>query len=222
MKKTFLLSSAAVLATALMAAAQDLPEVDVSQLQAQASEYRHRADVLRRMIGARERQIGQTQQQADALVRQAQADAQARQAQAAEAAGNAQNTATALNLFSSFIPGGDSLAGSMMKSAYTGVANGMVNQAGAQVQQANAEGAAMVGGAHSDADTLMAQAEQLQGEKKKLAYKAKQYEQLADSKDLEAAGEVLRRRADNAVHNSSEIDKEIAAERAFVQGLTPW
>lgn len=222
---------AALLAAAALAAggaavrrasADEGGSVDIAKLQAKAKEYRHKADLLRRMVGAREAKIGQAQAQADAIMRQAQADAAARQAQAAAAQQSAQSSAQVLGLFTSMMPGGNSLAGDMFKSGVNAMGQGMVNAANAQAQQAGAEGAGMVAGAHSDSDTLMAQAQQLQGEKKKLAYKARQYEQLADSMDMHAAGEILRRRAAEQGNVLSEIDKQIESDKAFVQGMSIW
>lgn len=214
---------AAGAAAALVASAEgDYSEIDIAELQAQAKEYRHRSDVLRKMIGLRERKIGAVQQQADALMRQAQADAAARQAAAAQAQSDAAGNAQVIGFLGSFIPGGNSLGGDMLKSGLNGMAQGAVNQANANARLAGAQGAAMVGGAKSDADSLMSQAEQFQGEKKKLVYKARQYEQLADSKDLLAAGEVLRLRAQESVKTVDGVDREIESARAFVQGVSVW
>lgn len=202
--------------------ADDEPAVDIAKLQAQAKDYRHRAELLRRMVGAREAKIGEAQAQADALVQQARAAAQAQAAAAAANQASAQNTAAVLATFTQFMPMGNSLGATMIKSGMNAAGQGMVNAAGAQAQQANAQGVEMVTGAQSDADTLMAQAAQLQGEKKKLAYKARQYEQLADALDMHVAGEILRRRAIDQQRILGGIDKQLESDKAFVQGVTVW
>ncbi len=213
---------AAGAAAAPRLAADDFPELDLVKLQAKAKDYRHRAELLRRMVGAREAKIGEAQSQADALIQQARAQAQARAAAAAAAQSSAQQTAQFAGIFTQFLPGGDSMGAQILKSGVKGVAQGAVSAADAQAQQAGAEGAQIVAGAQSDSDTLMAQAATLQGEKKKLAYKARQYEQLADSLDMLAAGEVLRRRAQEQTQTLQDIDKQIESDRAFVKGLTVW
>ncbi|HEX4046971.1 MAG TPA: hypothetical protein VH309_04015 [Elusimicrobiota bacterium] len=225
MKSRTLLSFAAAAALlgagASLTAESNFPDLDIAQLLASSKEYRHRADVLRRMIGVRERKIGEIQQQANALIAQAQADAEAR-AQAAGAA-NGQNQAmgSVLGTLAGMIPGGN-MMNNLTSTALSAAGTAVTNAGNQQVADAASQDAAQVGDAKGDADTLMAEASTFDAEKKKLAYKARQYEQLADAKDLLAAGEILRLEAERQSKAIADSDKEIEAERQFVKGMSLW
>jgi hypothetical protein len=208
---------------ALVATAEpEFSELDLTSLQAQAKDYRHRSDVLRNMIGLRERKIGDIQKQSDALMRQAQADAQAR----AQAAANAQSSASQdnalLGIMGQIMPGGSSAMGGILKNGMSSLGSAEVDAANKQAQLASAQGAAEIGGAQQGAENLRAQADAYQGEKKKLVYKAHQYEQLADAKDLLTAGEILRLRAGEQARALEDSDKTVEAERRYVESMTVW
>src|SRR3569832_2804601 len=101
-------AAAAVLAgvAADLAAESDFPALDIPELLAASKDYRHKADVLRRMIGARERKIGAIQQQSNALLAQAQAEAQARAAAAQANNSNNQLKGSLLGGFGGLFFGG--------------------------------------------------------------------------------------------------------------------
>jgi hypothetical protein len=208
-------------AAAELSAQSDFPALDIPELLAASKDYRHKADVLRKMIGLRERKIGAIQQQSNALVAQAQAEAQARAA-AAQANNNSnQLMGSLLGGLGGMIPGG-SMMNDLTSKTLSAAGTAVSNAGNAQVSDANAQNAAQLGDARGDADSLMAQAATFDAEKKKLAYKARQYEQLADAKDLLAASEILRLDAERQEKAIAEADKAIAAEREFVRGMSLW
>jgi hypothetical protein len=225
MKSRVLLTLAA--AAALVGVAADLtaesnfPELDIPQLLAASKEYRHRSDVLRKMIGARDRKIGAIQQQSNALIQQAQAEAQARAAQAQANNNSNQLMGSLLGGLGGMIPGG-SMMNDLASKSLSAAGSAMSNAGNAQVGDAANQNAAQLGDARGDSDSLMAQAASFDAEKKKLAYKARQYEQLADAKDLLAAGEILRLDAERQVKAIADSDKAIDAERQFVRGMSLW
>ncbi len=203
-----------------------LEPLDIQRILKEAADYRHRAAVLRKLIGVREQKISSMQQQANGLIAQAQNDAASQAQSAAQAQSQAQSDNAAMGAAASFIgnflPGGNSFAGQVVQGGLNGLGSAAVNQANAQAQNAQAQGSGEVSEAQKDADSLMAQAQTFQGEKKKLAYKAKQYEQLADAKDLLAAAEILRRQAEQQASSSGQADKAAAAQKKFVQDMDIW
>ena len=110
----------------------------------------------------------------------------------------------------------------LTKNVVSAAGTAVSNAGNAQVADANAQNLAQLGDARGDADTLMSQAATFDAEKKKLAYKARQYEQLADAKDVLAASEILRLDAERQVKAIADSDKAIDAERQFVQGMSLW
>jgi hypothetical protein len=225
MRSRALLTLAA--AAALLGAAADLtaesnfPELDIPSLLAASKDYRHKSDVLRKMIGARDRKIGAIQQQSNALIAQAQAEAQARAAQAQANNSSNQLAGSLFGALGGMIPGG-SMMNDLTSKGLAAAGTAMQNAGNAQVADAANQNAAQLGDARGDADSLMAQAATFDAEKKKLAYKARQYEQLADAKDLLAAGEILRLEAERQVKAIADSDKAIETEREFVRGMTLW
>ncbi|HVA66958.1 MAG TPA: hypothetical protein VNK24_08535 [Elusimicrobiota bacterium] len=223
-----LLSTAAVLFCSVGAFAQpdEMQPLDIKQILSEAADYRHRAAVLRKLIGVREQKITSMQQQANELIAQSQADAQAQAQAAQQAQANAQSDNAGLNVVASLvgnlIPGGNSLAGQAVQGGLTGMGSAEVNQANSQAQNAQAQGTAEVSEAQKDVDSLTAQAQTFQGEKKKLAYKTKQYEQLADAKDLLAAAEILRLQARKQADSAGEADGAAATQKKFVQEMDIW
>ncbi|HXT01001.1 MAG TPA: hypothetical protein VN915_10025 [Elusimicrobiota bacterium] len=216
-----LTAAALLLGAADLTAQPDFPALDIQELIAASKDYRHKADVLRKMIGARERKIGAIQQQSNALIAQAQAEAQARAAQAQANNGSNQLMGGLLGGLGSMIPGG-SMMNNLTSQTLSAAGTAVSNAGNAQVADANAQNAAQLGDARGDADSLMAQAATFDAEKKKLAYKARQYEQLADAKDLLAASEILRLDAERQEKAMADADKAIEAERAFVRGMSLW
>ncbi|MDE1976601.1 MAG: hypothetical protein KGI84_05015 [Elusimicrobia bacterium] len=211
---------------AAWAQSDSMAPLDVKQILGEAADYRHRAAVLRKLIGVREQKISSMQQQANELIAQAQnaATAQAQAAAQAQSQAQSDNAAfgSAASFISSFIPGGNSFAGQMTQSALTGMGNAEVSNANAQAQQAQAMGGSEESQAQKDADSLMAQAQSFQGEKKKLAYKARQYEQLADAKDLLAAAEILRLQARKQTDSAGQTGQAAAEQKKFVQSMDIW
>ena len=224
MKSRVLMALAAatmLLGAADLTAESDFPALDIQELLAASKDYRHKADVLRKMIGVRERKIGAIQQQSSALVAQAQADAQARAA-AAQANNNSnQMMGSFLGALGGMVPGG-SMMNDLTSKTLSAAGTAVSNAGNAQVADANSQNAAQLGDARGDADSLMAQAATFDAEKKKLAYKARQYEQLADAKDLLAASEILRLDAERQERAIADSDKAVEAERQFVRGMSLW
>ena len=218
---TFAAAAALMGVGAALTAESNFPDLDVSDLLAASKEYRHRSDVLRKMIGARDRKIGAIQQQANSLIQQAQAEAQARQQQAADNNNSNQAMGSVLGALGGMIPGGNMMNDITSKALQT-AGTAVSNAGNQQVADANAQNGAQLGDARGDADNLMAQAATFDSEKKKLAYKARQYEQLADAKDLLAASEILRLDAERQVKAIADSDKAIDAEREFVRGMSLW
>lgn len=218
---TFSLAAALLSVSAVLTAESDFSELDIQQLLAASKEYRHRSDVLRKMIGARERKIGAIQQQANALVLQAQQEAQARIAQANAANSSNQLAGSLLGGLSGLIPGGG-MMNDLTRTTLSSAGKAVAAQGNQMVADASAQGSAQLGDARGDADSLMSQIGTFDAEKKKLAYKARQYEQLADAKDLLAAGEILRLESEKQSRAVSEADKSIEAERQFVRGMSLW
>jgi hypothetical protein len=226
MKSRALLAAAAAAAVltgapADLTAESNFPSLDIQELLAASKDYRHKSDVLRRMIGARERKIGAIQQQSNALIAQAQAEAQTRAQQAADNNSSNQLMGGLLGGLGSMIPGG-SMMNDLTSKTLSAAGTAVSNAGNAQVADANSQNAAQLGDARGDTDSLMAQAATFDAEKKKLAYKARQYEQLADAKDLLAASEILRLDAERQEKAFADADKAIEAERQFVRGMSLW
>src|SRR6185312_9809009 len=173
------------------------------------------------MIGARERKIGAIQQQSNALVAQAQAEAQARAAQAQANNSSNQLMGGFLGALGGMVPGG-SMMNDLTSKTLSAAGTAVSNAGNAQVADANSQNSAQLGDARGDADSLMAQAATFDAEKKKLAYKARQYEQLADAKDLLAASEILRLDAERQQKAIADDDRAIEAEKQFVRGMSLW
>lgn len=207
---------------AAASAAEAFAPLDLDELAQQAADYRHRAALLRKSAGLRERSISEAQERADQIVQSAQADALQKQQQALQNQAKARNDQETLSLAASFLPGGDSLFKSAVKSGLRAAGNAAVVTAGAGVEGAALEGADAVTQAHQAAAPLREQAKALEGDKKRLALKADQYEKLADAKELLIAAETLRLRAEAAPKTTDETDKEIAAARRFVQNQDLW
>jgi len=224
MKSRRLMAFAAIallMGSADLAAESDFPSLDIQELLSASKDYRHKSDILRKMIGARERKIGAIQQQSNALIAQAQAEARARAAAAQANNDSNQMMGGLLGALGGMVPGGgmmNDLTAKTLSAAGTAVSNA----GNAQVADANAQNAAQLGDARGDADSLMAQAATFDAEKKKLAYKARQYEQLADAKDLLAASEILRLDAERQEKAIADADKTIEAEKQFVRGMSLW
>jgi len=224
MKSRILMAFAAfalLMGSADLAAESDFPSLDIQELLSASKDYRHKSDILRKMIGARERKIGAIQQQSNALIAQAQAEARARAAAAQANNDSNQMMGGLLGALGGMVPGGgmmNDLTAKTLSAAGTAVSNA----GNAQVADANAQNAAQLGDARGDADSLMAQAATFDAEKKKLAYKARQYEQLADAKDLLAASEILRLDAERQEKAIADADKTIEAEKQFVRGMSLW
>jgi len=218
---TALAAAALLLGAADLTAQSDFPSLDIPELLAASKDYRHKADVLRKMIGARERKIGAIQQQSNALVAQAQAEAQARAAQAQANNSSNQLMGGFLGALGGMVPGG-SMMNDLTSKTLSAAGTAVSNAGNAQVADANSQNAAQLSDARGDADGLMAQAATFDAEKKKLAYKARQYEQLADAKDLLAASEILRLDAERQEKAVSDADKAIEAEKQFVRGMSLW
>ena len=208
------------------AQSDSMDPLDVKQILSEAADYRHRAAVLRKLIGVREQKISSMQQQANELIAQAQNAAAAQEQAAAQAQSQAQSDNAAFggaaSFIGNFIPGGDSFVGQVTQSALTGMGSAEVSNANAQAQQAQTVGGSEESQAQKDADSLMAQAQNFQGEKKKLAYKARQYEQLADAKDLLAAAEILRLQARKESDTVRQTEQAAAEQKKFVQSMDIW
>ncbi|MHB2026552.1 MAG: hypothetical protein ACYCPQ_07930 [Elusimicrobiota bacterium] len=214
------------LACPFLEAQLNFDDLNVQSILALAKDYRHRADVLRRLIGVRERKISFMQEEANGLILQAQNDAQAQAQAAAQAQGQAKSDNAVLggaaSFIGNFIPGGNSFAGQMVQGGLQGLGSAEQSQASAQVQNAQVQGQLENDQAQKNADSLMEQAKNFQGEKKKLAYKAKQYEQLADAEELLAASEILRVQANKEAQSAADMDNKISSQRQFVENLDIW
>lgn len=206
-----------ILSGVATAAADAFAPLDLEELARQVADYRHRAALLRKSAGLRERSISEAQQRADQIVESAQVEALKKQQQALQGQAQAQTDQDTLNLAASFLPGGDSLFKSAIKGGLRVAGNAGVATAGATAKGAALEGADSLTQAQQAAAPLREQAKALEGDKKRLALKADQYEKLADAKELLLAAETLRLRAESAPKTAEETDKEIAEARRFVQ-----
>lgn len=199
-------------------------DLDMDELRQSATEYRRRANLLRRSVGIRQRKISEAESRAGQIVQGAEAQAEQRRQAAANAQRQAQaNQATAnfgAQLFGQLI-GNDFLSSAIQAGVKSGAASGVAN-ANAGAANAAAQGEEDVQQAHKTAAPLRDQARLLEGDKKKLALKADQYEQLADAKDLLIAAETLRTQAEEAVKSAGEGDKIISSSRSFVENLDIW
>lgn len=211
-----------ILAGVAAAAPAAFAPLDLDELASQAADYRHRAALLRKSAGLRERSISEAQQRADQILQSAQADALRKQQLALQGQADAQTNQDAFGLAASFLPGGDSLFKSAVKGGLRVAGNAGVTSAAAGVKGAALEGSDAVTQAHQAAAPLREQAKALEGDKKRLALKADQYEKLADAKELLIAAETLRLRAESAPKSADETDKEVAEARRFVQNQDLW
>ena len=200
------------------------PELDLDELRQSAADYRHRAALLRRSVGIRDRKISEAEARAGQIVGNAQAQADAQRQQALAAQRQAQANQQAANIGAGFLQafGGNSWINQAVQSGMRSGASAGVANANANAANAMAAGDEEVSQARKAAAPLRDQARLLEGDKKKLALKADQYEQLADAKDLLIASETLRKQAEDAVKSSGEADKVISSSRSFVEGMDIW
>lgn len=221
---TFLTASLLACAAATSFAQSAFPDLNLEELKEEAADYRHRAALLRKRVGLRDRDISSAQARANAVLRNAQADAEARAQQAAQAQANAQSAQAMADGMASFMGafGGNSFINSAIQGGLRAGGNSAMANANAQAQAAAEEGSAEMQEAAKAAAPLREQAKQLEGEKKRLALKADQYEQLADAKDLLIAAETLRKEAEQSVKSAGEADKVIAASRSLVENMDLW
>jgi hypothetical protein len=201
-----------------------LQDLDIEDLRAQAADYRHKAALLRQRIGLRERDISKAQSLADQIVGNAQAQAQAREQAAIDEQNRAANASATMGGLASAL--GAIGGGGWVKDA---VASGMrnaganaVNSAAADAQAAQNANAAELQQADAAAAPLREQAKNLEGEKKKLALKADQYESLADAKDMLIAAETLRLQAADNIKNADKVSGAITALQNTVQNMDIW
>lgn len=225
--KSLVLWTAAVLSLAAatdVSAQSSYPALDLEQLREAISDYRHRAALLRRSVGIRDRGISEAESRAGQIVAAAEADAQRRQQEALEAQQRAQSNQQTAQLLGGLMGAlGGSLGGNLGKAMSMGskIAN--------QVGKANVGGGG--GGVGDDQEVYQAQrqaaplreqAKNLEGDKKKLALKADQYEQLADAKDLLIAAETLRLQSEEAIKAADSADKTISSAKALVEHMDVW
>jgi hypothetical protein len=216
----FAVAACALVLLAASCAAQDaFPPLDLEELHAQAADYRHRAALLRRSVGLRDQKISEAQARADEIVSGAQADALAKQQAALQGQAQAQTNQDALNFAAAFLPGGDSMLKSAVKTGLRGAGNAGVAMADANAAGASLEADDAVTQAQRDAAPLREQAKALEGDKKKFALKADQYEKLADSKDLLIAAETIRLEAEKAGSAGPDAEKALAAARRWLLNL---
>jgi hypothetical protein len=224
-KSLILLMTAALsLTTAVDLFAQSsYPALDLDQLREAISDYRHRAALLRRSVGIRDRGISEAESRAGQIVAAAEADAQRRQQEALEAQQRAQSNQQTAQLLGGLLGAlGGSVGGNLGKAMSMGskIAN--------QVGKANVVGGGAAGDdqevyqAQRQAAPLREQAKNLEGDKKKLALKADQYEQLADAKDLLIAAETLRLQSEEAIKAADSADKTISSAKALVEHMDIW
>jgi hypothetical protein len=225
--RIFCLLAAAALALAAAArlrAQAVFPELDLNRMQETIADYRHRASLLRRSVGIRERGMSDAQSRAAQIVQSAEAEAeQKRQAALAaqqQAAANQANAQAGAAIFGALF--GNSLISNVVQSGLKGAGAAGVAGAEAGIGTAAQESAEEVARAQRDAAPLREQAKAFEGEKKKLALKADQYEQLADAKDLLIAAETLRRQAEDAVKSAADADQTIASGKSFVARMDLW
>ena len=225
MKIRALIAAALILGAASLGFAQNsFPDLNVDELREAAKDYRHRAALLRKNVGLRQAGISEAQSRADAAIQAAQADAQARAQQAAQAqaqAASAQSGADAASAIWGMLPGGG-FAKNIGRSALSSYGAAGVANANAAAQAAASQGDEEISQANKTAAPLREQANKLEGEKKRLALKADQYEQLADSKDFLITAETLRKQAEEAVKTAGDADKTIAATRSLIQNMDLW
>ncbi len=223
-----LLAASGALARSAPASA-DFAPLDVAGLLSRAKEYRHRASLLRKMIGARESSINSYQQQADAAMRQARQDAAARATAAAQAQAQAQSTDTGANLLLGVLgnmPGGglfkNQIANQVVQGVVSGAQSSVDVQAAAAARAAQAQNAAEDSQADAQASSLEVRAKALEGEKKKLAYTAMRYEQLADADELLAAVETLRLQAKRLGTVGASFVDVLSRDRRFLARMSLW
>jgi hypothetical protein len=205
-------------------AESSFPDLNIDELKEQAGDYRHRAELLRKKVGLRNRDISAAESRANAAIQSAQADAEARAQQAAAAQASAQSAAAVAggvaDLLGAF--GGNSYLNTAVRAGLHSGGNAAVAGADAAAQAAAEQGSAEIMAANKAAAPLREQAKLLEGEKKRLALKADQYEELADSKDLLIAAETLRKEAEENVRSAAEADKAIAAARSLIENMDVW
>ncbi len=209
-------------ARAQVQAAASFKPLDVDKLLAQAKDYRRRAALLRQMIGVRESRISAIERQANAVVAQAQSDAQARKATADQAASSAQGAQAAASIFGAILnaAGVNNNLADVANGVAQGAARSAANNAAAMANGAAGQNSAEMSEAQKEAASLSAQAKSFEGEKKKMAFTALRYEQLADSKELLAAAEILRLKAEGLGDFDKQLARAVSADGEFVKSLT--
>ena len=199
-------------------------ELNLDALKEQAASYRHKAALLRQRIGIRERDISKAESLAGEIVNNAQAQAQNRAQLAIDAQNRAANANAGLGIFAAAlgsVGGGGWVKDAIANGAKTAGTNA-VNAAAANAQAADAANADELQQANAAAAPLREQAKNLEGEKKKLALKADQYEELADAKDLLIAAETLRGQAEDNAKNSAEAEKATASLKNTIYSMDIW
>ena len=218
-----LLTAAFLLALcAGVARSEALAPLDLEELHGQAADYRRRAALLRKSAGLRGQSISDAQRRADQIIQGAQADALLKQQQALQGQAQAQSNNEILGLAAGLLPGGNSMLKSAVKTGLLGAGQVGMIAAEMNAQGASLEGSTSVSQAHQAAAPLREQAKALEGDRKKLALKADQYEKLADAKDLLIAAETLRLRAESAPASAAESDKELSDSRRFLESMDLW
>jgi hypothetical protein len=222
MKTACLCAAGLALAVAGRLRAQaSFPDLDLDALKESAADFRHRAALLRRSVGLRERNMSDAEGRAAQILQAAQADAeQKRQAALAaqQQAGASQAGADmGAGLARAFL--GNGLFSQALQVGIKTAGSAAVANANAGLNTAAQEGSEELAQAQRSAAPLREQARAFEGEKKKLALKADQYEQLADAKDLLIAAETLRRQAEEAAKTADDADKAISSAKSFVDRM---
>jgi hypothetical protein len=212
-----------------IAARSGLVALDLDALREAAADYRQRAALLRRSVGIRQRSISDAESRAAQIVAAAQADAARQQQEAVEAQQKAQSNQQTAQIFGTLLGAfGGSLGSNLGKAIQAGsriasqAAQNQAAGANAGMGAAGAAGSQEVYQAQRDAAPLRDQANKLEGDKKRLALKADQYERLADAKDLLIAAETLRLQSEDEAVAAESADKTIASAKSLVEHMDIW
>ncbi|MDD5657188.1 MAG: hypothetical protein PHF00_08030 [Elusimicrobia bacterium] len=202
----------------------DFQALDMAELRQAVAEYRHKAALLRKSVGLRDQRISDAQSRASAIVEEAEAEAARRQQQAVAAQQQAEGGKAGLDFAASLLGqfGGNSFLNSALQSGIRSAGRAQVAAAAAGSQAAFVEGTEDVKQARAYAVPLEQEAKSLEGDKKKLALKAEQYERLADAKDLLIAAETLRHRAQELAGAPAETEKTPEYYRSIVERMDVW
>jgi|GEM_PF-6864776 len=202
------------------AAVGSFAALDLNILRRQVVDYRRKANLLRARVGVRQRDVNQAEGLANQVMRNAQAQAAAAQAQA-QAAQNTASTASNIANIASMFPGGGNWGKIARMGANIGASAAQAN-ADAATAQANAQAQAAINNAQGQASTLEQRAKELEGEQKRLAMKARQYEYLADAKDLLLAAETLRLQSVATSKDMGRADQSISSANKLVDEMDLW